>query len=183
MEVFVDEVIDDAGEEHYVDEWREQRQEDLEDEDVGQREEAHGAVAGDGSAVLEDGLQDSEAPAEALAHEAVGVDGGLGEGEGLVFVDDGVALLKDGHGEVGVLGDGVGVVAAGGFDGAGAPGSDGSWDYSDDVEEIESSALEVLDGDVLEGLPAGPEVDAVADLGVSGDGADLRVGEVGDEVE
>ena len=36
-------------------------------------------------------------------------------------------------------------------------------------------------GDVFEGLPAGPEVDAVADFGVAGDGADARVGEVGDE--
>ncbi len=73
-------------------------------------------------------------PAEALAHEAVCVDGGFGEGEGLVFVDDGVALLEEVHGEVGVFGDGVGVVAAGGFDGLGAPGSDGSGDDGDDVE-------------------------------------------------
>src|SRR5215469_7908107 len=63
VEVLVDEVVDDAGEEHDVDERGEQREEDLEDEDVGKGEEAHGAVAGDGSAVLEDGLQDSEAPA------------------------------------------------------------------------------------------------------------------------
>ncbi len=35
-------------------------------------------------------------------------------------------------------------------------------------------------GDVLQGLPASPEVDAVADLGVAGDGTDVRVGEVAD---
>jgi len=40
------------------------------------------------------------------------------------------------------------------------------------VEEIEGAALKVLAGDVFEGLPAGPEVDAVADLCVAGDGAD-----------
>jgi hypothetical protein len=97
---------------------RDQRQQDLEDEDVGQREEAHGAAVGDGAAMFEDGLQDAEGPAEALAGEAVGVDGGLGEGERLVFVDDGVALLEQVHGEVGVFGDGVGVVAAAGLDGA-----------------------------------------------------------------
>ena len=74
------------------------------------------------------------------------------------------------------------VVAAAGFDGRGAPGADGSGDDHDDVEEVEGAALEVLAGDVLEGLPAGPEVDAVADLGVAGDGADLGVGEVADEV-
>ena len=44
MEVLVDEVVDDAGDEHQVDERRDQRQQDLEDEDVGQREQAHGAV-------------------------------------------------------------------------------------------------------------------------------------------
>ena len=117
MEVLVDEVVDDAGDEHQVDERGDEREQDLEDEDVGQGEEAHGDVLRDGSAVLEDGLQDAEGPAEALAHEAVHVDGGLGEGEGLVLVDDGVALLEDVHGEVGVLGDGVGVVAAAGVDG------------------------------------------------------------------
>ena len=181
VEVLVDEVVDDAGDEHEVDERREERQQDLEDEDVGQGEEAHGAVLGDGAAVLEDGLQDAEGPAEALAHEAVHVDRGLGEGEGLVLVDDGVALLEEVHGEVGVFGDGVGVVAAAGLDGGGAPGADGSGDDHDDVEEVQGAALEVLAGDVFEGLPAGPEVDAVADLGVAGDGADVGVGEVADE--
>ena len=135
----------------------------------------------DGAPVFEDGLQDAEGPAEALAHQAVGVDGGFGEGERLVFVDDGVALLEQVHGEVGVFGDGVGVVAAAGLDGCGAPRADGSGHDHDDVEEVERAALEVLAGDVFERLPAGPEVDAVADLGVAGDGADLRVGEVADE--
>ena len=41
MEVPVDEVVDDAGDEHQVDERRDQRQQHLEDEDVGQREQAH----------------------------------------------------------------------------------------------------------------------------------------------
>jgi len=48
-------------------------------------------------------------------------------------------------------------------------------DYGYDVEEVECAALEVLAGDVFEGLPTGPEIDAIADLGVSGDGADERV--------
>ncbi len=107
-----------------------------------------------------------------------GVDGSLGECERLILVDDGVALLEKIHGQVGVFGDGVGVVAVAGFDGRGAPCADGSGDDGDDVEEIEGAAFEVLAGDVFEGLPACPEIDAVADLGVAGDGADLRVGEV-----
>ena len=92
-----------------------------------------------------------------------------------------VALLEQVHGQVGVFGDGVGVVAAAGLDGGGPPCADRSGNDHDDVEEIERAALEVLAGDVLERLPAGPEVDAVADLGVAGDGADLRVGEVRDQ--
>ena len=88
MVVTVDEVVDDAGEEHEVDEGRDQRQEHLEDEDVGQGEIAHGLVADEGGAMLPDGLQDSEGPAEALAHEALGVDGGLSESEGAIFIVD-----------------------------------------------------------------------------------------------
>ena len=65
-------------------------------------------------------------------------------------------------------------IAAGGLDGSGAPCADGSGDDGDDVEEVECAALEVLAGDVFEGLPAGPEIDAVADLGIAGDGADAR---------
>ena len=88
MVVAIDEVVDDAGDEHDVDERRDQRQEHLEDEDVGQREEAHGLVADKGGAMLPDGLQGAEGPAEALAHEALGVDGRLSKGQGAVFVVD-----------------------------------------------------------------------------------------------
>ena len=75
-----------------------------------------------------------------------------------------------------------GVVAAAGLDRSGTPCADCTGDDHDDVEEVEGAALEVLARDVFERLPAGPEVDAVADLGVAGYGADLRIGEVRDEV-
>jgi hypothetical protein len=45
------------ADEHHVDEGRDQRQQHLEDENVGQREEAHGLVADEGGAMLPDGLQ------------------------------------------------------------------------------------------------------------------------------
>src|SRR5580658_4244408 len=141
MEVLVDEVVNDAGDEHEVDERGEEWKQDLEDENVGQSEEAHGAAVANGSAVFEDRLKDAEGPAEALTGEAVGVDGSFGEGEGLIFVDDGVAALEKGHGEVSVLGDGVGVVSADVFDRSGTPGADGSGDDGDDVEEIQGAAL------------------------------------------
>src|SRR5208282_4057437 len=43
--VQVDKVMDNAGNEHQVDERRDQRQQHLEDENVGQREQSHGLVA------------------------------------------------------------------------------------------------------------------------------------------
>ena len=91
---------------------RDERQKDLEDKNVGQGEEAHGAMRLlDCAFVFVEGLKNSERPAEALAHQAVGVHGGFGKGKGLVFVDDAVALLEQVHGEVGVFGDGVGVIS------------------------------------------------------------------------
>ena len=75
VEVLVDQIVDDAGDEHEVDERGDERQKNLEDEDVGQSEQAHGAALADGSLVFIDGLQDAEGPAESLAHQAVGVAG------------------------------------------------------------------------------------------------------------
>ena len=56
MEVAVDEVIDDAGQEHEIDERGDQGEQHLEDEDVGQGEVTHGLVADKGGAMLPDGL-------------------------------------------------------------------------------------------------------------------------------
>ena len=128
-----------------------------------------------------DGLQDAEGPAEALAHEAVGVGGRFGEGEGHVFVFDAVAEAQQGHGEVGVFGDGIDVVAAGFADGGDAPCADGSGDDADGAENVEGAAFKILAGDVFEGLPAGPEIHAVADFGVAGHGSDFGIDEVRDE--
>ena len=126
--------MDDAEDEEQIDQRGNERQQDLEDEDVGEGEEAHGDAIADGGLVLEDGLEDAEAPAKALTGEAVGGVGGLGEGEGLVLVDDGVTLFEEIHGEVGVFGDGIGGVATAGADGGGAPSADGAGDDHDDVE-------------------------------------------------
>ena len=181
MIVAVDEEVDDAGEEHDVNKRRDQRKKHLEDENVGQREEAHGFVADECGAMLPDGLQGAEGPAEALAHEAFCIDGRLSVGESAVFKINSQALFEQVHGEVGVFGDGVERIAAGRFDGSGAPCADGAGDDGDDVKEVESAALKILAGDVFEGLPAGPEIDAVADLGVAGDGADSGILEMRNE--
>ena len=96
MVVAVDEVMDDAGDEHQVDERRDQRQQHLEDEDVGQREQPHGLVAHKRRAMLPDRLQHAEGPAEALAHQAFRIDGRFSEGERAIFVDDLVAAVRAG---------------------------------------------------------------------------------------
>src|SRR5260370_35666564 len=136
MKVFVDEIVKYSGDKHYVDQGRNKREENLEDEDVRQSKQAHGAVFGDGALVFEDGLEDAEGPAEALADEAIGVDRGLGKCERAVFVDHAVALLEEVHGEIGVFGYGVGVVASAGLHRGGPPGSDCSPDHHHYVEEI-----------------------------------------------
>ncbi len=50
------------------------------------------------------------------------------------------------------------------------------------MEEGQGAALEVLAGDVFESLPAGPQVHAVAYLGVAGHGADAGILEVRNEL-
>ena len=178
MKVVLYEVPDRADDEHHVDEGRDQRQQDLKDEDVGERDQTESAFAGENIAMLPDGLKNSERPAEALTHEGIGTGGGLGEGERHVFVFDAVAVAQEGHGEIGVLGDGIDVIAAGLADGGDAPGADGAGNDADGSERVESAAFEVLAGDVFEGLPARPKVDAVADFGVARDRADSGIEEV-----
>ena len=46
------------------------------------------------------------------------------------------------------------------------------------VEQDQRAPFEVLTGDVLQRLPARPQIHAVADLGIAGHGADSRVFEV-----
>ena len=160
--------------EHEVDERRNQRQKHLEDENVGQREQAHRLVAHESGAMLPDRLQGAERPAEALAHQALGIDGRLSKRQRAVFVVDLQPLLEQVHGQVGVFGHGVERIAAGGLHRRGAPCANGSGNHRDHVEQVQRAALEVLAGDVFEGLPARPQVHAVAHLGVAGHGADAR---------
>ena len=127
-------------------------------------------------------LQDAEGPAEALAHEALGVDGRFSVSQGAVLVVDLQALFEQVHGQVGVFGHGVQRIAAGGLHRRGAPCADGAGNHGDDVEEVEGAALEVLAGDVFESLPARPQVHAVAHFGVAGHGADGGILKVGNEL-
>src|SRR5581483_6636043 len=49
-----------------------------------------------------------------------------------------------------------------------SPSSNRPGNHADCAQTVQSASLEVLAGDVLESLPAGPEIDPIADFGVSG---------------
>src|ERR1019366_6062253 len=85
--VAIDEVVNDTGQKHEVDEGRDQRQQHLKNKDIGQGEQPHGLVADKGGAMLPDGLECSKRPAEALPHQSLGVDGGFGKGQRTIFID------------------------------------------------------------------------------------------------
>src|SRR5271155_866571 len=89
-----------------------------------------------------------------------------------------MAVAQQRHGPVGIFGDSIDVEGAGRAHGGDSPCADGSGNYADCTERVEGTALEVLAGDVFESLPSRPEIDAVADLGVAGDGAYFRIEEM-----
>ena len=60
MKIFLDPIPDHSDHEHHVNKRRDQRKQDLEDEDVGKRDPSQDAFARENAFVLEDGLQDSE---------------------------------------------------------------------------------------------------------------------------
>ncbi len=128
--------------------------------------------------MLEDGLQNSKRPAETLAHERVGAGGSFGEGQRQVFVFHAIAVAQQRHGEIGVFGDGIDVIAAGLADRLDAPGADGSGHHAHRAHGVQRAAFEILAGDVFERLPARPEIHAVADFGVAGHGCNFRIEEV-----
>src|SRR5208282_4572770 len=59
-----------------------------------------------------------------------------------------------------------------------APGSNRARHHAYRAQSIERSALEILAGDVFEGLPARPEIYPVADLGIAGHGGNFRIEEM-----
>ena len=63
-----------------------------------------------------------------------------------------------------------------------APRADCARNHAHGAQQIESTALEVLAGDVFQGLPARPQIDAVADFRVARDGANSFVQKMRDQV-
>ena len=128
--------------------------------------------------MLPQALQRAERPAEALLGErARSVCGASVQATASVIVGDSPAGALDGDGEVLVLGERVDREAADLLERRAAPGADRAGHDHDRVEPRQRAPLEILRGDIFDRLPAGDEVDPVADLGVAGDRADLRIGE------
>src|SRR5580704_16883982 len=89
-----------------------------------------------------------------------------------------MAIAQQRHGQIGIFGDGIDVEGAGRAHRGDTPGTDRSGNHADCTECVEGTALEVLTGDVFERLPAGPEIHAVADFGITGNGAYPRIEEM-----
>ncbi len=69
MEVAVKQVVHHARDKHQVNKRRDQRQQDLEDQDIGQGKQSHRLVLEKRSLVLVHRLQRAEGPAEPLPHQ------------------------------------------------------------------------------------------------------------------
>src|SRR6266853_795393 len=98
MKVLLNEIPDDSGGKHEVDKGRDEGKKNLEDKDIGKGYESQCAFSRENSTMFEDGLQNSERPTEALAHEGVGGGRSFGEGERHVFVLDAIAVAQESHG-------------------------------------------------------------------------------------
>src|SRR5487761_462597 len=166
--------IDDGGDE---------RQQNLEQKNVGQRYPAESAVAraADGVAMLPDGLQGAERPAETLANQGFDRVGDFGVTDGVFVIENFPAVAANGEGEVSVFGDGVSRKAAARAHGFGAPGADGAGNHGNAIQQIESALFEILAGDVFQGLPAREPAIAIHDFNVAGDGSHAGAGEMADE--
>ena len=70
------------------------------------------------------------------------------------------------------------MVAAGFAHRGNTPCTDRSWNHAHRAQRVQRAALEILAGDVLERLPACPQVDSVADFRISRNRADFRIQEM-----
>ena len=109
----LNEIVERAHCKHQIDKRRDQGQQNLENDDIRKSNPAQNAFAGERAAVFPDRLQNSEGPAEALTHQAIGIDRRFSVGEGQVFIFHAIAGLQQRHSQVRIFGHGVGVIAAG----------------------------------------------------------------------
>ncbi len=138
-----------------VQQGRNQREQDLEQHDVGQSDQTHRAVfrIEQALAMFKGRLRRAEHPAKALAEQAAESVRRFRQADSLLVVENLVARLDDGDRQVGILGQRVRSKAAQLLDQFPPPGTDGAGNHRDAVEQVEGTAIEVLAGDVFECLP------------------------------
>ena len=119
-------------------------------------------------AVLPDALQGAERPAEALLQQAADGLRRLGVGARLGVELHPPAGPLHGDGQVLVLGQRVGRIAAQRLQRRAPPGADRARHHGHRAQRRQRPALQVLGGDIFQRLPAGDQVAPVADQGVAG---------------
>jgi hypothetical protein len=136
--------------------------------------------------VLPHRLHGAVAPAVALAPEALPGARRLGPGPGTVHIDHSPAGPADGHGQVGVLGQGLGGDVARGLQRVPVERAQRTRYGRHALRLVEDAAVEVERDHVLDVLPAPQQAAPVGHLGVAGDRADpllpQRLHEQGDRV-
>src|SRR5712692_7901334 len=126
-------------------------------------------------------LQSPIAPAEPLPREHLQSSGRFGPADRAFFVADLVAEFAYPQREILILSQGVRAKSIATLDQLAPPGADCARHDGDAVEAGKRATIHVLRGDVFQRLPTGHDVDAIADLRIAGDGADLRVDETARE--
>ena len=175
---------EDAVDREEVDQRREQRQRDLEEDEVREAAAADRMLARtpERRAVLPHGLQRPVAPAVALPPEAAERRRRLGPGARVLLVDDAPAGASDRERQVGVLGERRAGDAAHVDEHLAPERSDRAGHGRHALQDVVEPAVEVEAHHVLDVLPAAEQPAAVADLRVARDGADVRLAEGLDEL-
>src|ERR1700682_3285073 len=128
--------------------------------------------------MLPDRLKRAEGPAEALTHERCPGLRRLCPGDGFFVIADAPAGPADRDGKVGIFCDRIARKPFRGAQGIDWPCSQCSRDHGNTIEQIEGALLQILAGDVFEGLPAGEPLGTIANFNVARNSPDFWIAEV-----
>ena len=101
--------------------------------------------------------------------------GSLGQPDSVLLVADPITQLSHLDREILILGKCVRRKSARLFENRSTPGTDRTGHDHYAVERCKCPPVKVLRGNIFERLPFSYDIDAVADLGITGDGADILV--------
>ena len=131
-----------------------------------------------GIAMLPDGLQGAEGPAEALPDEHVDGFRYLGTADGLFVIENLPPGTANGESKVSVFGHRIAGKATVRAKQIGAPCANRAWYHRNTVQKIEGAFFEVLAGDVFERLPTREPTIAIDHLHVPGHCSDFGIGKM-----